>query len=63
MLTSRQIPVLNLTETNITSQADLQNTHLTHFVYVPMVEKTPLKTKIQCEQLSDSDTPDEEADP
>ena len=28
-----------------------------------MAEKTPLKTKIQCEQLSDSDTPDEEADP
>ena len=63
MLSSRQIPVLNLTETNITSQADLQNTHLTHFVYVSMVEKTPLKTKIQCEQLSDSDTSDEEADP
>ena len=25
MLTNRQVPVLNLTETNITSQADLQD--------------------------------------
>ena len=26
MLTNRQVPILNLTETNITSHADLQNT-------------------------------------
>ena len=32
-------------------------------VSVPMVEKTIPKIKGQSEQLSDSDTPDEEADP
>ena len=32
-------------------------------VFVPMVEKTIPKIKAQSEQLSNSDTPDEEADP
>ena len=37
--------------------------HLILFVFAPMVEEKILKTKAQSEQLSDSDTPDEEADP
>ena len=32
-------------------------------VFAPMVEEMKLKTKAQSDQLSDSDTPDEEADP
>ena len=32
-------------------------------VFVPMVEKKIPKIKPQSDQLSDSDTPDEEADP
>ena len=62
MLTNRQVPVLNLTETNITSHADLQ-AHLILFVFAPMAEEKIPKTKAHSEQLSDSDTPDEEADP
>ena len=37
--------------------------HLILFVFVPMAEDKIPKTKVQSEQLSDSDTPDEEADP
>ena len=37
--------------------------HLILFVFAPMAEKKVPKTKVQSEQLSDSDTPDEEADP
>ena len=37
--------------------------HFNPFVCAPMVEKKVLKTKAQSDQLSDSDTPDEEADP
>ena len=37
--------------------------HLILFVFVLMMEEKVLKTKVQSEQLSDSDTPDEEADP
>ena len=37
--------------------------HLILFVFAPMVEEKVPKTKVQSEQLSDSDTPDEEADP
>ena len=62
MLTNRQVPVLNLTETNITSHADLQDAFNSLFVFVPMAEKKMPKTKAQSDQLSDSDTPDEEAD-
>ena len=32
-------------------------------MFAPMAEEKILKTKAQSEQLSDSDTPDEEADP
>ena len=37
--------------------------HLILFVFAPMAEEKIPKTKVQSEQLSDSDTPDEEADP
>ena len=37
--------------------------HLILFVFAPMVEEKIPKAKAQGEQLSDSDTPDEEADP
>ena len=37
--------------------------HLILFVFAPMVEEKVPKTKVQSEQLSDSDTPDEEAAP
>ena len=37
--------------------------HLIIFVFAPMMEEKIQKTTVQSEQLSDSDTPDEEADP
>ena len=37
--------------------------HFNLFVYAPMAEKKVQKTKVQSEQLSDSDTPDKEVDP
>ena len=37
--------------------------HFNLFVCAPMVEKKVSKTKVQSDQLSDSDTPDEEVDP
>ena len=37
--------------------------HLIHSVFAPMVEEKILKTKVQSKQLSDSDTPDQKADP
>ena len=37
--------------------------HFNPFVCVPMVEKKVPKTKAQSDQLSDSDTPDEDVDP
>ena len=37
--------------------------HFNLFVFAPMAEKKVPKTKVQSEQLSDSDTPDEEVDP
>ena len=37
--------------------------HLILFVFAPMVEEKIPKTKARSEQLSDSDTPDEEEDP
>ena len=36
--------------------------HLILFVFAPMADEKIPKTKVQSEQLSDSDTPDEEAD-
>ena len=62
MLINRQVPVLNLTKTTITSHADLQDA-FNLSVFVPMAEKKIPKIKAQSEQLSNSDTPDEEADP
>ena len=61
MLTNKQVPVLNLTETSITSQADLQDAFQS--LCAPMAEKKVPKTNAQSDQLSDSDTPDEEVDP
>ena len=61
MLTNKQVPVLNLTETNITSQADLQDAFQS--LCAPMVEKKVQKTKVQSDYLSDSDTSEEEVDP
>ena len=37
--------------------------HLILFVFAPMVEEKIPKIRAQSEQLSDSDTPDEETDP
>ena len=37
--------------------------HLIHSVFAPMAKEKIPKTKVQSKQLSDSDTPDEEADP
>ena len=37
--------------------------HLILIVFAPMVEDKIPKAKVQSEQLSDNDTPDEEADP
>ena len=60
MLTNKQVPVLNLTETSITSQADLQD-NLS--VCVHMAEKKVQKTKAQSDYLSDSETSEEEVNP
>ena len=62
MLINRQVPVLNLTETKITSHADLQDTFNSLCVCSHGRKKIP-KIKIHSDKLSDSDTPDEEADP
>ena len=59
MLINKQVPVLNLTKTH----TQIYRMHSILSVFVPMVEKTIPKIKAQSEQLSDSDTPDEEADP
>ena len=58
MLTNKQVPVLNLTETSITSQADLQDAFQS--LCVLMAEKKVQKTKAQRDYLSDSDTSEEE---
>ena len=54
--------MLNLTKTNITSQADLQDAFQPS-TSAPIAEKRVPKTKVQSDQLSKSDTPDEEVDP
>ena len=41
----------------------IYRTHSILFMFVPMAEEKIPKTKAQSDQLSDSDTPDEEADP
>ena len=62
MLTNKQVPVLNLTETSITSQADLQDTFQS-FVCVHMAEKKVQKTKTQNDYLSDSESSEYEVNP
>ena len=57
MLINRQVPVLNLTETNITSHADLQD------AFNSLCVCSHGRREDTQDQLSDSDTPDEEADP
>ena len=61
MLINRQVPVLNLTETKITSHANLQEAFNSLCVCSHGEKKIP-KIKTQSDQLSDSNTPDEEAD-
>ena len=61
MLNTKQVPVLNLTETSITLQADLQDTFQS--LCAPMVEKKVEKTKVQSDYLSDSNTSEEEVNP
>ena len=75
MLANKQVPVLNLTETSITSQADLQDTfqslclcshgktHFNLFVCVHMAEKKAQKTKMQNDYLSDSKSSEDEVNP
>ena len=62
MLTNKQVQVLNLTETSITSQADLQM-HFNLFVCVHMVEKKVQKIKVQCHNLSDSESSEDKVNP
>ena len=62
MLINRQVPVLNLTDIKITSHADLQDAFNSLCVCSHGRKKIP-KINTQGDQLSDSDTPDEEADP
>ena len=60
MLTNKQVPVLNLTETSITSQADLQDTFQS-FCLCPHGGKE--STEDQSDYLSDSETSEEEVNP
>ena len=61
-LADKQVPVLNLTQSSITSQADLQHAfHL--FVCVHMVEKKAQKIKMQSDYLSDSESSEDELNP
>ena len=62
MLTNRQVPVLILQKPTLLDTL-ISRMHSILFMYAPMVEEKIPKTKAQSEQLSDSDTPDEEADP
>ena len=55
MLAYRQVQVLNLTESNITSQADLQDAFQS-ICCVHMVEKKAQKIKTQSDYLSDSES-------
>ena len=59
MLINRQVPVLNLTDTKITSHADLQDAFNSLCVCSHGRKE---ETQVN-DQLSDSETPDEEADP
>ena len=62
MLINRQVPVLNLTDIKITSHPDLQDAFNSLCVCSHGGKKIP-KINTPSDQLSDSDTPEEEADP
>ena len=62
MLINRQVPVLNLTKLKLPHTL-IYRMHSILSVFVPMVEKKIPKINTQSDQLSDSDTPDKEADP
>ena len=62
MITNKQVPVLHHTEPALPHRQTYK-TYFNPFVCAPMVEKKIQKTKVQSDQLSDSDTPDEEVDP
>ena len=62
MLTSKQVPMLNLTETSITSQADLQDA----FRSLGLCShggKESTEDKAQSDYLSDSESSEEEVNP
>ena len=58
MLTNKQVPVLNLTETSITSQADLQGAFQS-LCLCSHDRKEVQKTKAQSDYLLDSETSEE----
>ena len=62
MLTNKQVPVLNLTETSITSQADLQDAFQSLCLCSHGGKKVQ-KTKVQSDYFSDSETSEEEVNP
>ena len=62
MLTKKQVPVLNLTETSITSQADLQDAFQS-LCLCSHGKKKVQKTKVQSDYLSDSESSEEEVNP
>ena len=59
MLSDKQVPVLNLTKSSITSQADLQ-ADFRLLICVHMAEKNPKKMKTQSDYLSDSNSLEDE---
>ena len=62
MLTNKQVPVLNLTETSITSQADLQDAFQS-LCLCSHDRKEVQKTKVQSDYLSDSESSEDEVNP
>ena len=62
MLTNKQVPVLNLTETSITSQVDLQDAFQSLCLCSPGGKKVQ-KTKVQSDYLSDSKSSEDEVNP
>ena len=60
MLTNKQVPVLNLTETSITSQADLQDAFQSLCSHGG---KKVQKTKVQSDYLSDSKSSEDKVNP
>ena len=62
MLINRQVPVLNLTDIKMTSHANLQDAFNSLCVCSHGEKKIP-KINTPSDQLTDSNTPDKEADP